>query len=278
MNVLSLFDGIACGRVALERAGIPVENYFASEIKKIAIQCAKENHKDIIHIGDIRRIRYEDGIMFYGDGEKIKTNIDIVIAGSPCQNFSIAMKGDKRTGLKGEKSGLFYEFFRILNEVKPQFFLLENVKMKKDQERKINKMLGVTPININSSYFSAALRNRYYWTNIKVEPIFDKKIELQDILTSGTTDRKKARCLLASDSRPLRDEEKMKKRYFVSGFTTIIFEKNGIRYMNKRERERCQTLPDGYTDCLTENEAADVLGDGWTVDVIAHILQGIKKE
>lgn len=277
MNVLSLFDGIACGRVALERSGIPVENYFASEIKKIAIKCAKENHKDITHIGDVRKVKYDDGILFYGDGEKIKINIDLVIAGSPCQNFSRAMKSDKRTGLCGEKSGLFYEFLRILNEVNPKFFLFENVKMKKDQEKKISEMLGVLPININSSYFSAALRRRYYWTNIKVEPFFDKKIKLQDILTSGTTDREKARCLLVSDSRPLRDEEKMKKRY-KNGFTTIIFEKNGARYMNKRERERCQTLPDGYTDCLTENEAADVLGDGWTVDVIAHIFKGIKGE
>ena len=140
--------------------------------------------------------------------------------------------------------------------------------------------MGVEPIRINSKLVSAQLRDRLYWTNIpNVTAPKDKGIKLQDILTTGYTDREKARALLVSDSRPLRDKQRMLHRYKSTGFTTIVWDEEGndnsIRYMNQTELERCQTVPEGYTKCLTRNEAADVLGDGWTVDVIAHIFRGL---
>jgi DNA (cytosine-5)-methyltransferase 3A len=159
---------------------------------------------------------------------------------------------------------------------------MENVaRMKKDDEAFITKLMGVEPIRINSKLVSAQLRDRLYWTNIPNVTIpQDKGIKLQDILTSGYTDREKARALLVSDSRPLTTKSRMLHRYTTTGFTTLIWGEKGndetVRYMNQVELERCQTITEGYTNCLTRNEAADVLGDGWTVDVIAHILMHIK--
>lgn len=276
MNVLSLFDGISCGRVALERAGIKVDKYYASEIKDIAIKCSMDNYPAIVHIGDVRKVKYENDVLSW-EGGKEKVKIDLLIGGSPCQNFSQAMKEEKRKGFEGEKSSLFYEYYRILQEVKPKYFLLENVKMKKDDELKMNEYMRVEAININSSLVSAAFRNRYYWTNIPgITQPKDKGIKLQDILTSGYTDRDKARALLVSDSRPLTDKQRILRRYKDTGFTTIVWQKygdnNSIRYLNQTELERCQTMPEGYTKSLTRNQAANVLGDGWTVDVIAHIF------
>lgn len=276
MNVLSLFDGISCGRVALERAGIKVDKYFASEIKDIAIKCSVYNYPDIVHLGDVKKVKYENGVLSWEGGQE-KVKIDLLIGGSPCQNFSRGMKAEKRKGFEGEKSSLFYEYYRLLQEVKPKYFLLENVKMKKDDELKMNEYMGVKAININSSLVSAALRNRYYWTNIPgITQPEDKGIKLQHILTSGYADRDKARSLLVSDSRPSVDKQRMLKRYKTTGFTTIVWEKygdnNSIRYLNQTELERCQTMPEGYTKSLTRNQAANVLGDGWTVDVIAHIF------
>ena len=143
--------------------------------------------------------------------------------------------------------------------------------------------MGVKAVNINSSLVSAALRNRYYWTNIPgITQPKDKGVKLQHILTSGYVDRDKARSLLASDSRPLADKQRMLRRYKTTGFTTVVWEKEGdndtIRYLNQTELERCQTMPEGYTKSLTRNQAADVLGDGWTVDVIAHIFKHLKQK
>lgn len=282
MNVLSLFDGISCLRVAFERAGIKVNKYYSSEIKPIAIKCSKNNFSDIIQLGDIRKLSYKNGYLFSENGTYFVGSIDF-LGGTPCQNLSQAQSVKNRNGLKGDKSKLFYEFLRLFQEINPKYFLVENVKMKSDEESTISKMLGVKPININSSLVSAALRNRLYWTNIPNVPLpEDKGIKLQDILTSGYTDRNKARALLVSDSRPLKDKSKMLKRYQSTGFTTIVWENkhddNSIRYLNQTELERCQTIPEGYTKCLTRNEAANVLGDGWTVDVIVHIIKNLKEE
>lgn len=285
MNILSLCDGMSCGHIALERAGIEVDRYFAAEIKDIAIKVTKENYPDTICIGDVNKISFRDGVLYTEKGSFEVGNIDLVIFGSPCQTFSIAMKTDLRVGLENkEKSGLFLECYRILKEVNPTYFLMENVaRMKKEDKQFISEMMGVEPIRINSSLVSAQLRDRFYWTNIPNVTIpEDKQILLQEILTSGYTDRIKARALLVSDSRPLTTKERMIHRYKSTGFTTIIWEELGnddsVRYMNQTELERCQTVPEGYTKCLTRNEAADVLGDGWTVDVIAHILKHIPKE
>lgn len=279
--VLSLCDGISCGRLALERAGIKVKQYYASEIKGIAIQVTMDNYPDTIQLGDVTKIHYINGILETENGNFDVGKIDIVMFGSPCQTFSIAMKTDKRIGLADkEKSGLFLECHRILREVNPRYFLMENVARMKDSDRDIiSQMMGVEPIRINSKLVSAQLRDRYYWTNIEnVTQPEDKGILLKDIITSGYVDRDKARALLVSDCRPLTTKEKMIHRY--KKFTTLIWEiegnDNSVRYMNQIELERCQTVPEGYTKCLNRNDAANVLGDGWTVDIISHILSFIK--
>ena len=284
MNVLSLCDGMSCGQIALERAGIKVDKYFASEIKNIAIKVTQYNYPNTIQIGDVNKIFYKNGVLHTEKGD-FKVKIDMVIFGSPCQSLSSAMKKDLRVGFSNmEKSGLFFSCYRVLKEVNPKYFLVENVASMKNENRDIiSSLLGVEPIKINSSLVSAQLRNRYYWTNVpNVTLPDDKNILLQDILTSGYTDRKKARALLVSDSRPLIDKEKMMHRYRKTGFTTIVYDikndDNSIRYFNQTELERLQTVPEGYTKCLTRNQAANVLGDGWTIDVIAHIFKQLKGE
>ena len=301
INVLSLFDGMSCGRIALERANIKVDNYFSSEIKDYAIKVADINYPQDKEnrLGDITKI---NGLML--------PKIDLLIGGSPCQDFSQANK--ERLGDKGIKSGLFYEYIRLLKETNPKYFLLENVRMKAEHEKIITDLLGVNPIVINSELVAPHLRHRLYWTNIPFSEMPNNKgLKLNDFLINGYSDREKARTLLESDSRPLSTPIKMAHRYFNTGFTTLIFKNkkhyedikahfdlnfkgrsakeidelsedmdlslyDGIRYMNNQEREYCQTVPQGYTDSLTQNEAACILGDGWTVDVIAHILKGIK--
>ena len=154
-NVLSLFDGISCGRVALERIGIHPEKYFASEIKKDAIKVAMDNYPDTIQLGDVQNIKGSD-----------LPKIDLLIGGSPCQDFSAANM--ERKGLEGEKSSLFYEFVRLLKETNPTYFLLENVgSMDSDDSFVISTELGVSPVQINSSLVSAQMRDRLYWTNIR---------------------------------------------------------------------------------------------------------------
>lgn len=313
LNVLSLCDGILCGRIAFERAGLKINKYFAAEIKDIAIKVTMNNYPDTIQIGNVNKISYKDGVLYTEKGN-FKTHIDIVIFGSPCQSFSIAMKTEHRVGLKDkEKSGLFLECYRILKEINPKYFLMENVASMKDVDRDIiTSMMGVKPLRFNSKLVAPALRDRYYWTNIPlVEMIKDKNIDFQSVLENGYTNRKKARSLLVSDSRPLTTPVKMFHRYYSSGFTTLIFKSeqhyrdcvteyeklsggkrkisakdlenyngcvfNGIRYMYQSELEKCQTLPNGYTKSLTRNEAADVIGDGWTVDVIAHIFSSLRQ-
>lgn len=302
MNVLSLFDGMSCGRIALERAGIKVDNYYSSEIKDYAIKVADENYPEDKEnrLGDIKNIKRDS-----------LPKIDLLIGGSPCQDFSGANK--ERLGVDGEKSGLFYEYVRLLKECNPKYFLLENVRMKKEHQDLISGELGCEPIIINSEVVAPHLRHRLYWTNIPFDlNIKDKNLKLNDFLNKGYSDRDKARTLLESDSRPLSTPIKMCHRYFNTGFTTLIFKNeehyklikehfdnnfkgksareidilirnmdlslyDGVRYMNNEEREACQTVPKRYTRTLTQNEAACILGDGWTVDVITHIFKGISK-
>lgn len=297
MNALSLFDGISSGQIALERVGIRVNKYFASEIKPHAIEVTQHNFPNTIQLGDVTRITTD-----------ILPKIDLLIGGSPCQSFSICMKN--RTGLEG-KSGLFFEYLRLLKQTNPKHFMLENVaSMKKDDKDFITSCMGVEPIMINSSLVSGQLRKRLYWTNIpNITQPKDKEILLQQVLEDGYTDKEKSRCLLESDSRPLSTPVKMFHRYYSSGFTTLVFkdkqhyiecknhyDKNykgksaveidkslvdnsiydGLRYLTQKELEKLQTMPGDYTNKLNRNKAACVLGDGWTVDVIAHILKGIK--
>lgn len=187
MKILSLFDGISCARVALKKAKIKVDAYYASEIDKYAIQISQKNFPDIKHLGDIKTIN-----------KKSVKKIDLLIGGSPCQDLSIAKKG--RKGLKGERSSLFWEYVRILKEVKPKYFILENVaSMPKEDKDIITKTLGVEPIMINAALVSAQNRKRLFWTNIKgVQQPKDKNIFLKDILENGDFDRLKSYCIDAN--------------------------------------------------------------------------------
>ena len=283
MKVLSLCDGMSIAHIALDKIGIYVDKYYAAEIKPVALKVTKDNYPDTIHIGDVNKVRYKGGILYTENGNYNVGKIDLMVFGSPCQSFSRCMKTDMRVGLEDKtRSGLFYECYRILQEVNPTWWLLENVASMKNEDRDyLSECMGVEPIRINSKLVCAALRDRYYWTNIPgITQPEDKGITLQSILTSGWTDREKARTLLVSDSRPLRDKQKMLHRY--KKFGTIVWEENdnddSIRYLNQTELERCQTVPEGYTKCLTRNEAADVLGDAFTVDVIAHIFSFINTQ
>lgn len=283
MNVLSLFDGMSCGQIAMERAGIKVDNYYASEIKKHGIKVTQHNYPGTVQLGDVRGVYSKD-----------LPKIDLLIGGSPCQDFSMMNK--KRLGLKGVKSSLFFEYVRILKEVKPKYFLLENVVMDGDGYGVICEMLKCEPVRINSKLVSAQNRDRLYWTNIppfsktlegrilsNIKQPRDKGIKLEDVLSDGYTDRLKSLCLLEGYSRPhnINSQEKIYKRY-KNGFCMIVFKdesldwKKGIRFLNRREMEILQTVPEGYTDIVTVNEAASLLGDGWTIDVIVHILRGLK--
>ena len=187
MRVLSLFDGISCGRLALERAGIPVEVYYASEIDKYAIKVSEKNYPDIIRLGDIREIDFSQ---FIG-------KIDLIIGGSPCQDLSIAKKN--RQGLEGEKSGLFWKFVEAVKTIKPKYFMLENVaSMSKENKQIITDTLGIEPILINSALVSAQQRKRLYWCNWAVEQPEDKGIVLKDVLETGHAWSEKSVCITAN--------------------------------------------------------------------------------
>ncbi len=171
MNVLSLFDGISCAMVALERAGIPVNKYYSCEIEKNAMKVSKKNYPDIISLGSV--------IDFNKD--MITEPIDLLIAGSPCQDLSIAKK--ERKGLEGDRSSLFFEYVRIKNEMNPKYFILENVaSMKKEDKDIISGIMGCEPVMFNASLVSAQTRKRYFWTNIQFDLPEDRGILLKDIL------------------------------------------------------------------------------------------------
>ena len=300
MNVLSLFDGMSVGQIALERIGVKVNNYYASEVKPHAIQVTQENYPNTIQLGDVTK---------WKEWDIDWKSIDLIIGGSPCQDLSGANK--ERLGLEGVKSRLFYTYVDILNHLRTMNpgvkFLLENVKMPNTDKDIVSMHMDCQPININSKLVSGQLRNRLYWTNIEgVELPENRNISLQSILDYGYTDRDKSRCLLESDSRPLTTPIKMFHRYYSTGFTTLIFKDeehylackehydnnfkglaakdlvntsdiyDGVRYLNQNELEKLQTIPLGYTKSLNRNDAACLLGDGWTVDVIAHIFKNLK--
>ncbi len=191
MNVLSLFDGISCGQIALERAGIEVDNYFASEIDKYAIKVTQENYPNTIQLGDISKVKYLNGKLYYKTEDlfvcAFDGKIDLVIGGSPCQGFSIA---GKQLAFDDHRSILYFEYERLLNEINPKYFLLENVKMSPKYRDIISERLGMTPILINSSLVSAQNRQRWYWTNIPgvIQPE-DKNIFLNDILEKDVDEK-----------------------------------------------------------------------------------------
>lgn len=297
INVLSLFDGMSCGQLALIDANIKYNNYFASEIKPHAIHVTQHNFPNTVQLGDVCNI----------DINKLP-RIDLLIGGSPCQDLSRGHS--QRDGLEGEKSKLYWEYvdkYNQLKEINPDLkFLLENVVMPDEDEGIISETFNVNPLRINSQLVSPQLRDRLYWTNIGefTQDLFgrntslikqpkDCNIKLQSILTDGYTDREKSRALLESDSRPLRNPQGMSHRYFDTGFTTVIFKDEetyykakhepeklvdgDLRYMYQEELEQCQTVPIGYTSILKRDDAACLLGDGWTTKVISHILKHLKE-
>ena len=216
MNVLSLFDGMSCARLALDRAGLPVTNYFASEIDQYAITVAKANYPDTIHVGDVIKLKTKEGrLLVAHNGKDIekgayRRKIDLLIGGSPCQGFSFA---GGQLAFDDPRSKLFFEFVRVLKECRPKYFLLENVNMKQEFQDVINEQLGCKPIDINSNIVSAQNRRRLYWTNIPVRSLPEnKRIYLKDILEDGFTDRDKAHCVDAN--------------YFKGGNLKSYFEKH----------------------------------------------------
>ena len=365
-NVLGLFDGMSCGQLALHRADIPYTNYYASEVDPYPIKITQKNFPNTMQLGDVRDIKIPN----YREG-----SIDLLLGGSPCQGFSFSGKG---LNFDDPRSKLFFEYVRIRDKLKPKYFLLENVVMKKESEDIITKYMGVKPIMINSSLFSAQNRRRLYWTNIPFEiPTEDKGIVIKDILEDlpfheipnylnntwcgkrrgdmvKTIHDDKAHCLTASMwkgqiptfvkkpiqvgmAENIKGYDIIKRVYHPNGksptlttmqgghrepkvaigrivnrrldengtrkddqlelpFTrqlevrdddksnclttvhkdNVVVEKELYRKLTPLECERLQTVPDNYTQGVSNTQRYKMLGNGWTIDVIAHILKGIK--
>lgn len=305
MKVLSLFDGICCGHLAFDKAGIKIDSYDAYEIEKNAIKATQTNFPDVIQHGDVTK----------EDFTKYKDKIDILIGGSPCQGFSFA---GKMLNFNDPRSKLFFEFVRALKETKPKYFLLENVVMKKEYQDIISSYLGVKPIEINSSLVSAQNRKRLYWTNIpNVTLPQDKNITLDDVLENieflnpvairgrrlnkativgrrldekghrqdynktipitqclevRATNTDKSNCLTTVD------KDNVLTSLPVGRYPDAFKNKLPFRYYTLKEMCRLQTVPDDYLDMIPESAARKALGNGWTVDVIAHILRSIPEE
>jgi DNA-cytosine methyltransferase len=329
MNVLSLFDGMSCGQIALDQLGIPVNKYYAAEIDKYAIQIARKNYPDMIHLGDVCNVRTKHNALhaINEDGVGELHEIDLLIGGSPCQGFSFA---GKQLNFDDPRSQLFFEYVRLLEALKPKYFLLENVKMKKESEQVITEILGVEPIEINSSLVSAQNRKRLYWTNIPVDGLPDDKgTVLSDVLEEGATDREKSYCIDANywkggnlksyfekhrrqlvfhtepkgarivnrrlDERGKRQDyntnikpkPRLELRYDDKAGCITTVQKDSVvafdegvhwRKLTVTECERLQTVPDGYTCGVSNTQRYKMLGNGWTVDVIKHIFEGLKEE
>ena len=282
INVLSLFDGISCGHIALDKAGIPINKYYASEIDKYAIKVTNKNYPETINLGDVTTV----------NGELFTEKIDLLIGGSPCQGFSQA---GKMKNFDDPRSKLFWEYVRILQEIKPKYFLLENVVMKQEWQDIISEALGVKPIMIDSSLTSAATRKRLYWTNIPgVGQPEDLGITFGDIrerdVQEGSiyyTDKgldwirrhekrtgKTLRIIGDSDKMQML-EASMYKKYSSQRFFGIE-DTHGLRYITVTECERCMNVPDGYTDCCSNTQRYKQLGNGWEVNTITHIFRILK--
>lgn len=309
-SVLSLFDGMSCGQIALNRVGIKYDNYFASEIDKHAIKVTQANYPNTIQLGDVTKVKASD-----------LPKIDLLIGGSPCQGFSFAGKG---LNFEDPRSKLFFEFVRLKNEVQPKYWMLENVKMKAEHQNIISEILGVKPILINSELVSAQSRERLFWTNIPITQMpTDKGILLKDIIEIGEPIKDKSQTILATlykenaksmikrnkagllvkmssenprikelsiTDRGIRPHRNDKRKSGISEIGTIHYpdtksytitanhapkvltEIIGWRKLTPKECERLQTVPDNYTDCVSDTQRYKMLGNGWTVDVIAHIF------
>ena len=325
MNVLSLFDGMSCGQLALQRADIDVENYFACEIDKYAMQITQKNFPDTFQWGDVTKIKMPT-----------KGSIDLLMGGSPCQGFSFA---GHQLNFDDPRSRLFFDFVRILDAVKPKYVLLENVRMAKKSQDIMSEAMGFEPQALDSKWVSGQKRFRLYWwgklvgdyyKQIPIPPLEDKGIVLADILEDlpfdeapnylkGTwcgrvrgdlvksVDDDKAHCLTASmykgqiptfvkSKKPIqvgvandiKGFDIIKRVYSPQGKSPTLTTMQGghrqpkvamdnlYRKLTPLECERLQTLPDNYTEGVSNTQRYKMIGNGWTVDVIAHILKGIK--
>ena len=280
MKVLSLFDGISCGQLALNNLGFVIDKYYASEIEERSIAITQKNFPNTIQVGSVEFV----------NGCNLP-DIDLLIGGSPCQSFSSAGDG---SGFDG-KSGLFWEYVRLLKETKPKYFFLENVIMKKEWQDIISKALGVQPVKINSSLVSAAHRRRLYWTNIPFENnIEDKGIHIEDVL-DGEVDE--------SLWLPERNDSLLRAKIDFNGCPDIaaidvynkkyktdrkvptltlphhnslrLWQNGRIRKFSANELERMQNLPIDYTKGFTLNQRHEMIGNGWTVDIITEMFKGI---
>lgn len=304
MNVLSCFDGISCGQLALNRAGISYNNYYASEINKYAIKVTTANYPETIQLGDINN----------WESWNLK-DIDVILGGSPCQGFSFA---GKQLNFEDARSKLFFKFVDIINHYRPKYFLLENVVMKKEYQDVISNLLEVEPVKINSALVSAQNRVRLYWANFSITQPTDKNILLRDIIENGYVDRDKSYCIdsnyyKGSNLKSYFEKHRRQvvavamrgrnivngKRLDVKGSKTtqriesiyseksncltsvlkdsLIAKESIIRKLTPIEAERLQTLPDNYTNGISNTQRYKSIGNGWTVNVIVHILKGVKQ-
>ena len=279
--VLSLFDGMSCGQIALNKAGISYGKYYASEIDKNAIKVTQHNYPETIQLGNVTEIKGAD-----------LPQIDLLIGGSPCQSFSNAGNG---TGFDG-KSGLFYEYVRLLKECNPKYFLLENVKMKKEWQNIISNELCCEPIKINSNLVSAQNRERLYWTNIPnvIQPE-DRGVFIEDILDTDFDDKywlkeKNTELLLNKVNinnapniacidvynKKVKLDRKCPTLTLPHHNSIRLLQNGRIRKLTPNECEKLQNVPLNYTDCnLSDIHRYTMLGNGWTVDVITHIFGGL---
>ena len=276
-NVLSLFDGLSCGQIALNRVGIEYDNYFASEIDKHAIKVTQTNYPNTIQLGDVTKVK--------GSG---LPKIDLLIGGSPCQGFSFAGKG---LNFEDPRSKLFFEFVRLKNETQPKYFLLENVVMKKQWQDVISSELGCEPIKINSNVVSAQNRERLYWTNIPVLELKDKGIFIEDILDSEFDEKywlkeKNTKLLLKKVdinnaqniacidvyNKKVKMDRKCPTLTLPRHNSIRLLQNGRIRKLTPNECEKLQNVPLNYTNGLSDIHRYSMLGNGWTVDIIAHIF------
>lgn len=294
MNVLSLFDGISCGMIALERAGVNVRNYYASEIDKNAIAISEKHYPQIIRLGDVT---------LWKNWNLDWVHIDLIIGGSPCQGFSFA---GKQLNFQDERSKLIFEFIDILNYARSKNknvkFLLENVKMKKEYQEEITRLLNCVPMEINSRLVSAQNRRRLYWANFYFDRPKDKHISANKIIgkecfAGAMRGRRINENGKRADERkdlPIiqqiecRKDDKFNCVTTVAKDNVVVFSKEKFfpamenkekwRYLTPEEMEILQTIPKGYTDCVSDNARKKAIGNAWTVDVIAHIFKFFAKE